>query len=353
MKSYIRQLAALCMAGVLAVTAAGCTREGPDLPEAPTEVVPASESVTTAAQSVDSETIQTTIAESEAGEVSEEGGQTVSTVVYYQDGSGYLVPVMREIPYTEGIAKAALMKLVESEEDQQALAARGVRAPIPEGSSVDLDIQEGTATVDVQLSCQLDSGQDEGCVLGAVVNTLMEFDTVDQVQVMINGQKIKKMPRGTEIEEVYRKPLENMDPMGMPSSSNAQTQLYFTNTTGAFLVPVKRVTTGEITALTAAQAMIDPGPTGELVSLLPPNCRILDVNVDQSGTATVDFSEEFLALSALPASEQLALRGLNLTLSAIDGVKKVAITVEGEPYEPVAATMGSGTAKDNYLNTMP
>ena len=35
-------------------------------------------------------------------------GPTVDTVVYYQDNSGYLVPVMRSIPETDGIAKATL-----------------------------------------------------------------------------------------------------------------------------------------------------------------------------------------------------------------------------------------------------
>ena len=347
MRIHIRQFGALCLAGVLALTVSGCSREGPELPEAPTEIVPASsQEITTLPQ-----VTETTVAAADDQAV-QEGGQTVSTVLYYQDNSGYLVPVMREIPYAEGIAKAALMKLVVSEEDQQSLAARGVKAPIPEGSRIDLDIQQGIATVDVILSSNLESSRDEGCVLGAVVNTLLEFDTVDQVKVLINGQKVSKMSRGTEVEAVYTAAIENMDPMGMPSSANAQTQLYFTNQTGAFLVPVKRVTTGEIIALTAAQALTDPGPAGNLVSLLPPNCRVLDVNVDQNGIATVDFSEEFLSLSALPASEQLAIRGLNLTLTGIDGVQQVAITVEGEPYEPTAATMGTNSGGRTYLNTM-
>ena len=38
----------------------------------------------------------------------------MDTVVYYQDNSGYLVPVMRSIPETDGIAKATLSLMVQS-----------------------------------------------------------------------------------------------------------------------------------------------------------------------------------------------------------------------------------------------
>ncbi len=353
MKRRIHLIATFCLAGALALTGAGCSKNGPALPEAPTEVVPVA-GLATPVPTTQDPTATTPAAggETETTAAADNAQKKVSTVLYYQDASGYVVPVMREIPYTEGIAKAALMKLVASEEDQQALAARGVEAPIPEGSQIDLDIAGGVASVDVQLSEQLASSQDESCMLAAVVNTLMEFESVNQVKVLINGQKIAKLPQGTEIKEVYHQKIENMDPMGMPSSANAQTQLYFANQTGSFLVPVKRVTTGEITALTAAQAMTDPGPTGKLVSLLPPNCRILSVNVSDDGIATVDVSEEFLSLSALPANEQMAVRGMNLALTSIEGVKQVNITVEGEAYEPVAATLGTGSGSE-YLNTMP
>ena len=48
-----------------------------------------------------------TSAAGDAGDI-----QMVSTVVYYQDNYGYLVPVMCNVKYEDGIAKATLNRLV-------------------------------------------------------------------------------------------------------------------------------------------------------------------------------------------------------------------------------------------------
>ena len=46
---------------------------------------------------------------------------TVATVVFYEDGDGYLVPVTRQVPKTDGIAKATLALMVkDAENDMQA-----------------------------------------------------------------------------------------------------------------------------------------------------------------------------------------------------------------------------------------
>ena len=73
---------------------------------------------------------------------------------------------------------------------------------------------------------------------------------------------------------------------------------------------------------------------------------------NQAPVSYTHLSEEFLSLSALPANEQMAVRGMNLALTSIEGFKQVNITVEGEAYEPVAATLGTGSGSE-YLNTMP
>ena len=45
--------------------------------------------------------------------------ETLSTVCFYQDGEGYLIPVTRQIPKQDGIAKATLALMVKSSQKNQ------------------------------------------------------------------------------------------------------------------------------------------------------------------------------------------------------------------------------------------
>ena len=54
-----------------------------------------------------------------------EAVEMVSTVCWYEDGDGYLVPVTRQIPLQDGIAKATLSLMVQSSENDLAAARMG------------------------------------------------------------------------------------------------------------------------------------------------------------------------------------------------------------------------------------
>ena len=49
-----------------------------------------------------------------SAETSAPAEETLSTVCFYQDGEGYLIPVTRQIPKQDGIAKATLALMVKS-----------------------------------------------------------------------------------------------------------------------------------------------------------------------------------------------------------------------------------------------
>ena len=68
---------------------------------------------------------------------------TVATVVFYEDGDGYLVPVTRQVPKTDGIAKATLALMVKDAENDMQAARLGLRTVIPEGTTFDIDISDG------------------------------------------------------------------------------------------------------------------------------------------------------------------------------------------------------------------
>jgi germination protein M len=53
------------------------------------------------------------------------------TIVYYEDDAGYLVPVMRKIPWVEGIAKYTLSVMMDTPEQQEDLIMMGLRPLLP------------------------------------------------------------------------------------------------------------------------------------------------------------------------------------------------------------------------------
>ena len=57
-----------------------------------------------------------------ASTTAQEQAEMVSTVCWYEDGDGYLVPVTRQVPMQDGIAKATLSLMVASSENDLAAA---------------------------------------------------------------------------------------------------------------------------------------------------------------------------------------------------------------------------------------
>ena len=131
-------------------------------------------------------------------------GDTVSAVVYYEDGDGYLVPVTRQVEKTDGIAKATLNLMVKSGENDMQAARLGLRTVIPEGTTFDIDIANGRANVNMSkeaLSCS--GAEQENLMVNAVAGALSCFSTVDEVTFEFDGKKRSKLTYGTDVSGVF------------------------------------------------------------------------------------------------------------------------------------------------------
>jgi len=257
------------------------------------------------------------------------------TLLYYADHNGYSVPVLRNIPWEEGIGKAALLKLKAGGEDDLKLAALGLVPPVPQDVSFDLDIEGGLATVDILLNgAELEGEYQEEIMLACIVNTLMEFPTVDRVQVYIDGLKVDAMEGGARVLEVYSKLVDNTEPEGIEESNPERfARLFFISASGAFLVPVRRLLGDELSAAGLVEELRTPSSSTDLVSVIPPNVDVLNVDV-RDGIATVNMSSELTELGTMPERERMLVTALTNTLLGLDSVDEVAIMVEGREYEP-------------------
>lgn len=269
--------------------------------------------------------------------------EMVSTVCWYEDGDGYLVPVTRQIPMQDGIAKATLALMVESSENDLAAARMGLTNVIPEGVTIDLDIAGGKARVDLSkeaLDCA--SAEEELLMVQGVAATLCGFETVEEVSFLFDGQKRSQLTHGTDVSGVFTEDSVNVESVATFSdSSNADAvQLYFPSASGRMLVPVTRTVFSPADLPTAILELAKgPKTDSGLECPIPGKCGVKSVSI-KNGVATIDFTKEFAAIAQESDGGHQAVQAVLFTASQFPGVKKVSILVEGEPFhaEPKAAT---------------
>lgn len=266
----------------------------------------------------------------------------VSTVVYYQDNYGYLVPVMRNVAYQDGIAKATLKMMVQSPENDMNAARLGLRTVLPENTTFDLDIAEGLARIDLSKEVLgLQDAAAESNMITAIVQTLTEFDSVERVEFLIGGQKRETLTHGTDVSGSFERSDINLE-TAVSSSLDEKlqaVQLYFPGENGNVVVPVTRMVYPKADLHAALTELAKgPGGPGPLEGTLPDGCGLIDAEL-RDGVARVNFTREFADLVENTDGGRLALKALVLTCTQFDGVDEVEIFVEGEAYDPGAGTL--------------
>jgi len=257
------------------------------------------------------------------------------TVVYYEDGDGYLVPVQREVQRQDGIAKATLNLMVQSARNDMDAARLGLVPVVPEGTTFDLDIADGHARVDMgrQVLSASDKEQEEN-LRTAIVWALTEFDTVKDVSFLVDGQRRDTLTHGTNISGSYTRVGLNQEEVVQEVFGGAsEVQIYFPAQDGRLLVPVSRTVYSQDDVATAVfEFLRGPKDDSGLNAPLPENTQLLGVSVD-GGVVTINFSKEFTKIAEHSDGGVQAMRALMLTCTRYPGVKKVKILVDGEPYQ--------------------
>lgn len=279
-----------------------------------------------------------------------------STVCWYEDGDGYLVPVTRQVPKQDGVAKATLALMVKSSENDLAAARMGLTNVIPEGVTFDLDIADGKARLDMSkeaLNCS--TAEEELLMVHGAAAALCGFDTVDEVSFLFDGQKRSKLTHGTDVSGVFTQDMVNLESVTTLSSSYAeQVQLYFPSASGRLLVPVTR-TVFSTADISTAILELAKGPKSDsgLERPLPEDCGVKSVKI-KDGTATIDFSQEFINVTQQDDGGQQAIRAVLFTASQFPGVKKVELLVDGQPFTPAPeATTTFLNAAEEVMSQYP
>ena len=275
-------------------------------------------------------------------EVQSADAGTVDTVVYYQDNYGYLVPVQCKVPAEDGIAKATLSLMVKSTANDMQAARLGLRTVLPENISIDLDIADGLARIDLgKEALDMPDAAAESNMITAIVQALTEFPTVEKVEFLVGGQKLETLPHGTSVSGQFTR--EDLNPemasAGIALEDAEPVTLYFPGDASDVLVPVTRMVYSEPDINTAVVELCKgPSASSPLENVLPAGCGVIDVNVED-GVAKINFTGEFIDLAENSDGGRLALKALVLTCTQFDGIEGVEIYVDGEPYDPGADTL--------------
>lgn len=274
----------------------------------------------------------------ENGEYEEENLR--DTVFYYQYGQEYLVPVVISIPWTEGIARATISSLVSSPQVESNLEGTGLQAPLPSGTEVKgLTIKDGLARIDfTEDVLDVRQGQERG-VLDSVVYSLTEFETVDEVEIMVEGHYLEEFPEGDILEQPLDRKGINLeisdDVEDLEETDKVMVYYCGWGEEGiSLIVPVTRVVTEGSDLMKKALQELIKGPKAgtDLFSDINPGVTINSLTVEE-GLATVDFSEEFLDFDGGITAEENIVKQATLTLTQFPEVDEVLILVEGEEPE--------------------
>lgn len=284
----------------------------------------------------------------DSGRESADSGATpkTSTIVYYQDNYGYLVPVMCSVPMEDGIAKATLNMMVQSVGNDMQAARLGLRTVLPENTKIDLDISDGLARIDLSREVlDMADAAAESNMVNAVVQTLTEFDSVDRVEFLIDGQKREKLTHGTSVAGQFTRGdinLESVEPT-MAGVSVQPVTLYFPGDSGAVIVPVTRMVHSRADVNTAVLELAKGPSNGDMLeSVVPAGCGLIDVQVED-GVAKLNFTSEFVNLVENSDGGRMALKALVLTCTQFDGVDSVEIYVDGRKYDATQGELGVPT----------
>lgn len=260
----------------------------------------------------------------------------VKTELYLIDKHGYVVPQTLELPKSEGVAKQAVEYLVKGGPVTE-LLPNGFRAVIPADTQLSVKITKDVAVVDFSKEFANYPKEDELKILQAITWTLTQFDTVEKVELRVNGKELKEMPvNGTPISEgLSRASGINIDTSDVVDITNtkAVTVYYVGGEEGAnYYVPVtRRVSETNEDNITAAVNELVKGPSisSKLLTAFVPDVALLDTPTVIDRKVTLNFNESILGSFKEKKVSQSILNALVLSLTEQKGIESVEVQVEG------------------------
>lgn len=282
-------------------------------------------------------------------ELTEEDGMR-KTVFYFKDKQGLLVPVMRRIPWEEGIGKLALRNMIDSPELRESISSTGLLPIIPAGTEIrGMAINEETGICKVDFSKEVlnyETEKDEENLIKGVVYTLTEFQAIDEVQFLVEGEVLPSLKYGSDVSNPIKR--ENINLAGNSEEQRSKVVVYYKGNNFEedfeYFVPVTIPTLAPVPNIyTALETLFDGAPTElSLSSDIPQGASFHGVDI-KDGVAYIDISFDY---GEPPNDDEIfnnMAKNIGLTLSEFEEIEKVELLIDGKTLEEVGM--------DFYINT--
>lgn len=196
---------------------------------------------------------------------------------------------------------------------------------------LDARTENGNLTVDFSKEFNTFSGSlHEGAVVASVVDTMLQFEEIDKVRILVEGQELIA-PSG----EAYG--FMDFIDFNTGDMSKKEITLYFSDSQAMYLVPEKRTvlvkndcSDAELCRVVLEELIKGP-VTENLYRTIPEEVRIEYIELEDN-ILKVDFSEEMHSKHWRGAAgESMTVNSIANTMTEFESVKGVMPTVNGEP----------------------
>ena len=203
---------------------------------------------------------------------------------------------------------------------------------IPSGTVLlDVSVENGICTAN--FSSQFVTGMTEGFLatrlaLYAIVDSLTELPQVHSVDLWVSGAPLDSLGL-LDLSAGIRRDESLI--AAQESSETLDVTIYPAAAEAALLVPVQRriaVSPETVAAQTVLETLITFEGGNGIRSFVPAGTKILSVKLEND-ICTVDLTREFLDGCLSLRQEELAVRSVIATLTAMDGIRSVELLVEG------------------------
>jgi len=259
--------------------------------------------------------------------------------VYYQDNQGFLIPVTRRIPKQLSIAKASIKALIDTPINREEIAYFGLYPTLPQGTEFTINIKEGIAVIDFNNKVlEYKNEIAEYNFAASVIYTLTQFETINEVRILINGYMQQSLKYGTDISRALSRKnilvnsVENKKGVNLANGmQKIDIYLFKTINNNVCILPVsvECLNLNEDNLQGEIIKYLSENPQNqELFSEVPNNLKLIGSSI-KGGLLTLNFDIEVDDYGGTQREYGMIEQILH-SMKQISGVDKVRFLIDGE-----------------------